>query len=305
MARQFLTTFNAAVVPLNWREVEANEGHYDWSVYDKQVEWCRNHRLVVCGGPLLLLDDRGFPDWLFLWEGDFPSLMSFVSDYVETTVTRYQGKIQVWECAARANLGDVLSLTEEQRLRLTVRAIETTRQVDADAQCLIRIDQPWAEYMTQGEWDLSPIHFADALARADLGLAGVNLEINMGYYPGGSAPRDQLEVSRLLDLWSLLGLPIYVTLTFPTGSAEDPKAFRKTKPLSSGAPGGWSPTAQRAWIERVIPLILAKRSVHGVIWNQLSDGLPHDYPHGGLFTADNRPKPALGTLAALRKYHLR
>jgi len=304
-ARQYLMTFNSAIVPLNWREVEANEGNYDWSVYDKQVEWCQKNRLVACGGPLLLLDQRGFPDWLCLWEGDFPSLMSFVSDYVETCVTRYQGKIQIWECAARANVGSVLSLTEEQRLRLTVRALETTRQVDPDAQCLISIDQPWAEYMVKGEWDLSPIHFADALARADLGLAGVNLEINLGYYPGGTPARDQLEFSRLVDLWSYLGLPLYLTLTFPTSENPDPKALRQTSPKAGGMPGGWSTAAQRTWIERFIPLILSKRAVYGIMFNQLSDAQPHDFPHGGLFGAEGRPKPALATLAALRKYHLK
>ena len=300
-ARQVLTTFNSAVIPLSWREVEANEGSYDWNVYDRQVEWCLKNRLVTYGGPLLLFDQRGFPDWLCLWEGDFNSLMSFVSDYVETCVTRYQGKIQIWECAARANVGNVLSLTEEQRLRLTVRAIETTRTVDPDAQCLLRIDQPWAEYMTRGEWDLSPIHFADALARADLGLAGINLEINIGYLPDGTTPRDQLEFSRLIDLWSYLGLPLYISLTFPTAETPDTKALRQAGPR----PNGWTPAAQRTWVERYIPLLISKRSVYGILWNQLSDALPHEFPHGGLFTAEGRPKPALGTMAALRKYHLK
>lgn len=303
--RQFLKTFNSAVVPLNWRDVEANEGSYDWSVYDWQVDWCQKNRLVIYGGPLLLLDSGGFPDWLCLWEGDFPSLMSFVSDYVETSVTRYQGKIQIWECAARANVGSVLSLSEEQRLRLTVRAIETTRQVDPEAQCLIRIDQPWAEYMVGGQWDLSPIHFADALARADLGLAGVNLEINLGYIPGGTPSRDQLEFSRLIDLWSYLGLPLYITLTFPTADEPDPNALRETAPVSATTGGGWTPATQRAWVEKFVPLILSKRAVYGIIWNQLSDAEPHDYPHGGLFGLDGRPKPALATMAALRRYHLR
>lgn len=304
-ARQFLTTFNTSIIPFNWRDIEAREGSYDWSISDAQIEWCLANRLVTYGGPLLYLDRSGMPDWLYLWEGDFPTMMSFVSDYVETVVARYQGKVQLWECAAGANVGSPLALTEEQRLRLTVRAIETTRQVDPEAQCLIRIDQPWAEYMTLGEWDLSPIHFADALARADLGLAGVNLEINIGYQPGGSPLRDPLEFSRLLDLWSYLGLPLYVTLTFPTSDGEDPKAQRAAIAAPGAMSGGWNAAAQRSWVEKMLPLILAKRSVYGIFWNQLSDSDPHLFAYGGLFSNEGRPKPALATLAAMRQYHLR
>jgi hypothetical protein len=304
-ARQFLTTFNTGIVPMTWKEIEGREGQYDWSLSDAQVEWCNSNNLVGVGGPLLRLDSATLPEWLNFWEDDFATLVSFVCDFVEQTVGRYRGRIQLWECAACTNTGTGLSLTEEQRLRLTVRAIEATRQVDPEAQCLIRVDRPWAEYMTSGDWELSPIYFADALARADLGLAGVNLEINMGYLPGGSPTRDTLEVNRLLDLWSYLGLPLYITLTFPTSDDDDSLAYAEGKPVPRACADGWTPAAQRNWIERNLPLILAKRTVYGVFWNQLSDADPHPFPHGGLFGAEGRPKPALAALGAMRKYHLR
>ncbi len=306
LSRQYLTGFNTAIMPVNWRHIEAREGNYDWSVPDEQAEWSLQHQLTLCGGPLLQLDRGSLPDWLYLWEGDFPTLLSFVTDYIETAVARYRGKVKLWECAAGTNVGYHMALTEEQRLRLTVRAIETTRQVDPDAQCLIRVDQPWAEYMTRGEWDLSPIHFADALARADLGLAGVVLDINIGYTPGGTPVRDALEYSRLLDLWAYLGLPLYLTFTFPTSTEKDPLAFREVSVMADAAPpDGWTPTSQRGWIEQVLPLVLAKRSVYGVFWGQLNDAEEHAFPHGGLFNAEGRPKAAMATLAALRQYHLR
>jgi len=304
-ARQFKTSFNAAQIPFNWQQIEANEGVYNWDLSDQQIEWCQANKLAIAGGPLLNLEEQGLPAWLKLWTEDFATLMNFVSDFVETVVARYRGRVQIWECAGRANVSDVLGLSEEQRLRLTVRAIETVKQVDPDAQCLIRIDQPWAEYMRESQWDLSPIHFADALVRADLGLSGVNLEINVGFQPNGSVLRDQLEFSRLLDLWTYLGLPLYVTLTFPTSTDEDKSAFGRGRPVASGNQNVWTPTVQRTWIEKLIPLFLAKRVVHGIFWNQLSDAVPHEFPHGGLFNAEGRPKPALATLASMRKYHLR
>ncbi|MEK6237196.1 MAG: endo-1,4-beta-xylanase [Planctomycetales bacterium] len=304
-SRQFKKAFNIAAAPLNWRRVEANEGKYDWKVCDDQIEWCEANDIAIWGGPILILENHCFPDWLRLWEDDFNTLMTFVSDYIETAVGRYKGKVTIWECAGRTNVGSALHLNEEQRLRLTVRAIETCRRVDPDAECVIRIDQPWAAYMTTNQWELSPIHFADALARAELGLTGVNLEINVGYYPHGTAIRDYLEFSRLLDLWSLLNLPLYITFTFPTSGEEDSKAFGEGKPIPNGIADGWSPLAQRNWVEGIMPLMLAKRSVAGVFWGQLSDAMPHEYPHGGLIDAAGKPKSALATLSTMRKYHLR
>ncbi len=56
---------------------------------------------------------------------------------------------------------------------------------------------------------------------------------------------------------------------------------------------------------RYVPLILAKPYVHGIVWNQLRDFEPHDFPHGGLIDLRRQPKPALAQLAAIRRAHLK
>ena len=43
---------------------------------------------------------------------------------------------------ARANAGGALALTEENRLTLVAKVLEVARQVDQEAQFVIRIDQP-------------------------------------------------------------------------------------------------------------------------------------------------------------------
>ena len=37
--------FNTAIVPLSWGEVEQHEGVRDWSIPDRQIEWCRDARV--------------------------------------------------------------------------------------------------------------------------------------------------------------------------------------------------------------------------------------------------------------------
>ena len=290
-------------MPLAWAEVERQEGQRDWSLSDRQIDWCRSKGLKVCAGPLVQLDRLATPDWLYLWEGDDEHLTSFVANYMREAVTRYRGKVHVWQCAARLNTSEVFSLSEEQRLRLAVLAIEVTRQADPRAPVVLMLDQPWAEFMSENECDLSPLHFADALVRAEIGLSGIGLEINLGYWPGGSSLRDVLEFGRLLDRWSLLGLPLLVMLTLPSSSRSDPLA-RATSRAMNYAAGEPTPDSQRQWIEQFVPMLLAKQPVQAIIWNQLSDAVPHDFPHGGLLDAAGQAKPALEAFRNLRQQYV-
>ncbi len=299
-ARQFLLAFNSAVVPLLWCKIGAREGSRNWTVPDRQVEWCKTQRLKLIGGPLLRLDAGGIPDWLYLWENDFESLLSFASEFVTATVTRYRGKVNMWQAAGRANTAEILSLSEEENIRLTLRAVELTRSLDPDTPVVISVDQPWAEYMSRREVDFPPLHFADTLVRSGLDISGMVLEINLGYHPGGTLPRTPLEFSRQLDRWSLLGLPLFVSLTVPSGHHDDPQARLGAKPSD-----GSTLKSQQAWIAQYVPLILAKSYVAGIIWNQLCDNTPHDFANGGLFDHSSRPKPAIKTLAALRRAYLK
>jgi hypothetical protein len=165
----------------------------------------------------------------------------------------------------------------------------------------IAFDQPWAEYLARQGNDFPPLHFADALLRAELGLTGLALELNVGYHPAGTLPRDPLEFSRQIDFWSLLGVPLYLLLAVPSSSQPDPLAQRRAGTLGEV----WTPAVQQAWVSRYLPLFLAKPNVRGVLWSQLRDSEPHSFPHGGLFDLRRHPKPALRPLASLRQAHLK
>jgi len=301
MAAKYLQSFNAAVVPMVWRDIETTEGGYCWEITDRQVQWCRDNRLALCAGPLVQFDARSIPDWLHLCEGDYENLVSFASEFVEAVVRRYRGKIDVWISAGRMNAADFLSLTEEEKIKLTARAVEATRSWDSEAQVLISFDRPWGEYLNRRECDFPPLHFADALLRAGLGLTGLALEINLGYWPEGTLPRDLVDFSQQIDYWSYLDVPLLVALTVPSRSDFDPLAQRRATPLAEA----WTPAAQRAWVSRYVPMLLAKGSVQGVFWSQLRDSEPHAFPHGGLFDLRRHAKPALRQLASIRQAHLR
>lgn len=297
LASGFLQAFQAAVVPFNWRDMESVEGEYAWNDGDQQLQWCRERGVQVYSGPLVQFDQLTVPDWLYAWQGDFERLAALSTAFVERVVARCRGQVDVWQCAGRMHSTDALALTEEERLRLTARAVEITRAFDPEVPVLVSFDQPWGEYLSRRECDFPPLQFADALVRAGLRLNGFALEINLG----GSLPRDAVDLSRQLDYWAVLGLPLHVVLTIPSDVRDDPLANRRTERATEY----WTPALQQAWLARWLPMLLAKPYIAGVFWNQLRDSEPHEFPHGGLYDLRRSPKPALRTLTSVRQGYLK
>ncbi|MGI9458088.1 MAG: endo-1,4-beta-xylanase [Aeoliella sp.] len=280
MRQPIVETFNLVAIPMAWRTVEASEGQHNWTSSDEQFQWARNNDLKIVGGPLLDFDERRVPDWTYLWEGDYDSLASFMLDHVQNAVKRYRGKVNLWHVAARMNRAGVLALNDEERLQVVATAVRTVKDLDPRTPVLVSFDQPWAEYMAGQQVELAPIHFADALVRADLGLAGIGLELNVGAEPRATAPRMPIDLSRLVDGWGLFELPLFVILTADTRTSE-----------------------REGWVEHHLPALLAKNCVQVVLWNQLSDSQA-EFEGAGLFDEAGNPKPALNALKQLRQQYL-
>ena len=289
----FCQAFNAAAIPIEWRWVEPQEGDYHWDCCDEAIQWCEANRLLAYAGPLIDLSVGGMPAWLAQWEHDYLNLQSFVCDYVETAITRFQGRIRLWEVSARANSGGALRLNEEKRLTLAARTLEVARHVDEEAQLMVRIDQPWGAYQARGQHLLSPIQFADALIRSGVGLSGITLEIGIGYRPVGTASRDRIEFSRLIDLWSTLGVPLFVHLAFPSSAEADSRADGDLEVEEPAWKSPWSNQAQAEWIDAHLPLLMSKPNIVGIYWTHFCDQLAHTYPNAGLVDAGGNVKPAL------------
>lgn len=211
----FEKAFNAALIRTRWNVLEPNDGDYRWDELDGLVEWATGKNLSLMGGPLLDLSSDCFPGWMTPWRGDLLNLQSFTSDFVETVVSRYIGRIRHWEVVSGANCGGTNGLTEEQRLNLIVRAIEAAQQVDEQIQISLRVIQPWGEYLGSTDNRLPPIQFVDTLRRSGARMSEVNIDLRFGNGEIQSLQRDMLSVSQLLDHWSLLQIPLNVMVALP------------------------------------------------------------------------------------------
>lgn len=297
--------FNSICLPMTWRLIEPAESQYNWGPTEAALAWALERKLTPVAGPLIDFSLRGLPDWLWLWEGDLHSLANNMCDYVETAVGKFRHRVRRWQLTAGANAADVLKLSEDDLLWLNARLAEAAWQVDPDLELVIGLALPWGDYMAREETTYSPFIFADTLIRAGLKLAALDLEWVMGVSPRGSYCRDLLEASRLLDLYALLGVPIQVTLAYPSADGPDPHAGPAALPGAGHWLTGYSPETQADWAAAFAALAVAKPFVRGVYWAHLTDADEHDVPHGGLIDAAGRPKPALEMLRQIREAHLR
>jgi len=299
--RRLVEACNIIQLPISWRAIEQVEGKRNWRQTDEQLAWCQKAGLKVAAGPLRQMDDQGIADWMVLWEGDFDNLMRSIMDHIQAVVTRYAGRVHLWNVASRINTGKLLSLEEDQRLHLVAHALQLVQSLDPRTPVVVSFDQPWGEYLVSKDDELAPSNYADALVRADLGISGFALEINAGFHPGGSANRPTFEYGRLIDQWSMWGLPLMVSLSTADSSENDPLARRKSEVnLSPGAEAA-SQDPQRHWAGAILPLLLARSAVQVIIWNQLCDGQLHEFPHAGLFDSKNQAKPTVELMCDLRK----
>jgi hypothetical protein len=295
---------NAVRLPFAWNLIEPAQGSYQWEASDALLDWARARELSVSGGPLIDFSASRLPEWLWLWEHDTASLTQFLCGYVETVVKRYREHIRRWQLTAASNNAAVLTLNEEELLYLTLKVVETARRIDPELDLTVGIAQPWGEYLAQREHTRSPFLFADELARTGMRLAGLDLEVVLGIAPRGSYCRDLLEVSRLLDLYALLGLPLGVTLGYPSAKNHDPLADPELRVAAGHWHDGFSPAVQADWAAHFGELVVAKPYVSSVTWAHLIDAEPHQFPHCGLVDAEGQAKPVVRALRTLREKHL-
>ena len=299
-AESLKDVFHAVQAALCWRDVQPAEDQYQWQCADAQLRWARVQGVKTLGGPLIAFHDLAVPDWLSLYHGDLNNLRQLLGEFVTQAVSRYRGQVDLWHCAAGINGNTHMDLSEEEHLVLAARAVELAHRLDPETPAIVSFDQPWGEYMAQQEVE-PPLYLADMMVRAGVPLSGVGLELNWGFHPGGTLPRDLLALNQLIDRWSLLGLPLYVFLTLPSSTSKDSLATENTKVMLRNAQGTWDEEDQAGLLRQILGLLLTKPVVHGVCWNQLQDNQPHRFPFGGLVDCQGHPKPAWLRFKQLRR----
>jgi hypothetical protein len=93
-----------------------------------------------------------------------------------------------------------------------------------------------------------------------------------------------------LDRWSCLGIPLSLTLAFPSQRVSGPNGASRTVNCWKDE---HSESAQAAWVDLYLPLLMAKDSIVGVFWHRLQDSGSGRYPGSALWQESGEARQAL------------
>ncbi|HEY1628645.1 MAG TPA: hypothetical protein VGF52_02230, partial [Tepidisphaeraceae bacterium] len=271
---------------------------------DEWVELFSRRRMPIIAGPLIHLGESHVPDWMFIWEHDFDSLREMAYEYVRKVVGRYRRQITVWNVVAGLHTNSAFTLSFEQIIELTRLLVAEVKTIQPSARTLITITQPYGEYHSRGSTSVPPMLYAEMVAQAGINFEAFGLEVEHGVPARGGYTRDLFQFSCMLDRFSTIGRPVFLTaLGSPGRHTPDPgdRSEGKLDPALAGRwKRPWDPQLQADWLDIVYKLALSKPFVESIAWGNLSDSHT-TLPAGGLLDDMLKPKPGFAKLQEMRE----
>lgn len=279
---------NCRIAP-TWSELMTVENQIHWHSWETPVRIARDANLRVHAGPLIDFSNDFLPPWVYRYT-EISQLCRVFSNYVHYVVSNLKGQVDVWHVIRRPAMRQVNVISEEQQIKIAVSAIQAVSRAFPAAEIVVDLTAPWAEWLTTASFELGPLHLADTLARADLGLTGIGMELAMGYEFPGSHLREMIDVARLLDMYQLVNLPLHLTVAVPGKQAEmQTTSLNQVGADSRQWPLGCSEKSQAEIGMALLRLAASRAHVRSVHWATLSDTNGSEFLNSGLFDIGQSP----------------
>lgn len=300
----FAGTFNLAVLPFYWSDLEPEEGNPRFAagsapIYrrpppDTVLDFCDRNR-ITAKGHLLCYHDFA-PSWV---PTEREKLEIRIEQRIREIAQRYAGRINIWDVANEALQWnpDYAALMPSNYVEKAFRA---AGKYFPESTELLYNDGPWVSWDSY-RGDYTPLYMlARHLLNSGLPLRGLGLQYHM--FAKVTAMVDwahQFINQRLilanLDQYGKLGIPVNISEITVVGNRD----------LGDGD------KFQELVAEKLYRLWFSHPSTNGIIWWNLVDGTAAYAPfgteegenqyRGGLVDFDLVPKPALRALRRLIK----
>ncbi|OQA84836.1 MAG: Endo-1,4-beta-xylanase precursor [Lentisphaerae bacterium ADurb.Bin242] len=291
--RIFADTFNLAVLPFYWKDLEPEKGQYRYSadspkIYrrpppDRVLEFCRQHHITPKGH--VLCWHLFLPEWL---EKDPETIRIELERRIRSLAERYGDSIRIWDVVNEAVGYDGKIPMPQDFVRL---AFELANRYFPKHCKLMYNDNNWS-YSAEN----TPLYRLLRRLRSEgCRLDGLGLQYHM--FAHGTAAEnlanDMLDpeyVLKVLDLDASVGVPIDISEVTILGSDE----------LKDGE------SAQTQMLDRLYRLWFSHPAIKSIIYWNLADDCTFVRPgwnenifKGGLLRQDLSPKKAFITLQNL------
>ncbi len=249
-------------------------------------------------------DESELPDWMFIWENDFETVRELAYEHVQKLVQRYRKAVGLWNVVGGLCTNRAFRLSFEQMIELTRLLVSQVKNVLPNARTLVSVPQPFGEYHVRNATSVAPVLYAEMVAQAGINFDGFAVELEIGVPQPGMFMRDLFQISTMLDRFSTLGRPLFITaISAPGRSTPDPedRSEGRLDPTAAGQwKHAWDPQLQADWLDAVYHVALSKPFVESVAWGNLAD-INQSVPGGGLLDDMFQPKPAFERYQQIRE----
>jgi len=290
-------SFEFLSIPIRWREVEPEEGEYDWGKLDRWMEWAASAKMPVVAGPIIDFRKHAVPEWLYVWEHDYDTTHDLLHEHIEAVVRRYKSTVSVWNVASSLHINENFTLAYDQLMDATRMALTLVKSLHSGARTMVEITEPFGEYFASNPRSVPPAVYADVLAQSGFKLDMIGLAFPFGVDRAGMATRDLMQVSAMLDRYLGLDFPLVVSGLGVPGSPH-----RAEKPEAGGYwHKPWSGEVQAECLAKLAGIALSKPFVNSLAIHEFYDHPGAEAPGTGLITSTGRAKPGLARMADIRK----
>jgi len=280
---------------LKWKEFDAVESDFDADLV-KRISKSKKQYIL---GPLLDASPGGMSNELLELE-DFNARKSHLLT---------AGRKKLESLPKTSSLIHVISglngighrhLSYPQQLQIATDLLQMVDDAMLEVPTMISFDFPWAERLASAVGGMHPLQIADSLMRYGVGISYLGLEINLDYWPSGSVIRDPLQWVDLIDIWAQMELPLILCLRCPSGDTSEAMAESKDRTINRKL-SSTTEQQRHELLDTVLPMMVARPAVQGIIWQQSHDAADIRFPAAGLLDTTGSIKPIRQVLEKLQK----
>jgi GH35 family endo-1,4-beta-xylanase len=293
---RLLELFGSVIVPINWGQIETQKGTYDFSMVDACLEVLGAKKLAISAGPLLCFSKKYLPKWLLRSSAGFEKIRETAYEFIVKIVARYSGVIRGWCVVSGLNVFNHFGFKFEQTLEMTRAANMAVKAASDRTLKIIEINNLWGEYYAAVPNTIPPLVYMDMVVQSGINFDGFGLQMHLGKNQSGMHIRDMMQVSAILDTFSPIGKPLYITdAAVPSQMGEGPYDGK----VAGVWHDEWNELRQAQWIEQFYKIALSKSFVDSVIYSSLADAEDNTIASSGLLTDQFKPKESFRTLKRL------
>lgn len=284
-------------VPVNWRQIEQQKGHYDFTAIDICLDILSKRKKAITAGPLLRFSKEYLPQWLLDENPGFEKIREMAFDFVSKMVTHCAKYVHMWRVISGMHGLNHFGFGFEQILEMTRAATLASRTASAKSRKMIEIVQPWGEYYAGNPDTIPPLVYVDMVNQSGINFDAFGVEIIQGKNESGSHVRDLMHISAMLDRFVPLPKPLHISgVAVPdrTSSGQECK-------LAGLWRQPWDETTQAVWIEQFFKIAMSKPFVETVTYANFADDGSDGLVGSGLLNERLELKKSFRELRKLQK----